>query len=48
LVVAHGAFMRALRADMGIERNIRTPNAVPVHCLPPRDNQSWTLCSATP
>jgi broad specificity phosphatase PhoE len=43
LVVAHGALFRALRAAMGIEPNIRTPNAVPIVCEPPRPNQSaWT------
>ena len=36
LVVAHGALFRALRAAMGIEPNIRTQNAVPIFCEPPR------------
>ena len=41
LIVAHGALFRALRAEMGMEPNIRTPNAVPFWCEPgaPR----WTL-----
>jgi len=35
LVVAHGGLFRALRAEMGLEPNIRTANGVPFHCLPP-------------
>lgn len=34
LVVAHGAFFRALRAEMGLEPNVRTANAVPILCSP--------------
>jgi probable phosphoglycerate mutase len=34
LVVAHGAFFRALRAAMGLEINVRTRNAVPIFCEP--------------
>ncbi len=40
LVVAHGALFRALRAEMGLESNVRLPNAVPVFCQP---GASWTL-----
>ncbi len=40
LVVAHGALFRALRAEMGLEPNIRTPNAVPYFCEP---GTPWTL-----
>ena len=44
LVVAHGALFRALRQAMGLEANIRTPNAVPILCQPPTVGQSaWTL-----
>ncbi len=34
LVVAHGALFRALRAEMGLVANVRTPNAVPIFCEP--------------
>ena len=44
LVVAHGALFRSLRAAMGIEPNMRTQNAVPIFCEPPRPGTtSWTL-----
>ncbi len=44
LVVAHGALFRSLRAAMGIEPNMRTQNAVPIYCEPPRAGEtSWTL-----
>jgi probable phosphoglycerate mutase len=44
LVVAHGALFRSLRAAMGIEPNMRTQNAVPIFCEPPRDGATaWTL-----
>lgn len=43
LVVAHGAFFRALRAAMGLEINMRTRNAVPMFCAPTADG--WTLTS---
>jgi probable phosphoglycerate mutase len=35
LVVAHGALFRALRLAFGHEPNVRTPNALPISCLPP-------------
>ena len=44
LVVAHGALFRALRAEMGLEPNVRTANASPLFCesgLP-----AWTLTPA--
>jgi probable phosphoglycerate mutase len=41
LVVAHGALFRAVRAAMGLEANIRTPNATPFWCEPAKDG--WTL-----
>ncbi len=44
LVVAHGALFRSLRAAMGIEPNMRTQNAVPIFCEPPRpDATVWSL-----
>ena len=44
LVVAHGALFRSLRDAMGIEPNMRTQNAVPIFCDPPRPGDAaWTL-----
>lgn len=43
LVVAHGALFRALRAEMGLEANVRTPNAMPFFCEP---GSPWTLTPA--
>jgi probable phosphoglycerate mutase len=43
LVVAHGALFRALRAEMGLEANVRTPNAMPFFCEP---GTPWTLTPA--
>lgn len=44
LVVAHGALFRALRAEMGVEPNVRTRNAVPIWCEPPRAGETaWRL-----
>ncbi len=44
LVVAHGALFRALRTAMGIEPQIRTPNAVPIWCEPPGPGETaWKL-----
>jgi probable phosphoglycerate mutase len=44
LVVAHGALFRALRAEMGLEPNVRTPNGVPYFCEP---GAPWTLTAAS-
>lgn len=44
LVVAHGALFRALRAEMGLAPNVRTPNAVPFFCEP---GSPWTLTPAS-
>lgn len=44
LVVAHGALFRGIRAAMGLEVNVRTPNAVPLLCEP---GARWTLTAAT-
>ena len=41
LIVAHGALFRALRAEMGLPANIRTPNAVPLFCQPAKPH--WNL-----
>lgn len=47
LVVAHGGFFRALRAEMGLEVNVRWPNGVPVLCEPPAaPGQPWNLVLA--
>ena len=44
LVVAHGALFRSLRAAMGIDPTLRTQNAVPIFCEPPRVGETaWTL-----
>lgn len=43
LVVAHGALFRALRAEMGLEPNVRTPNAMPFFCEPA---SPWSLKAA--
>ena len=44
LVVAHGALFRALRGAMGLEPNVRTPNAVPILCTPPASGATkWEL-----
>jgi probable phosphoglycerate mutase len=45
LVVAHGALFRALRAEMGLEVNIRMPNAIPTLCAPSAGS-AWTLTHA--
>ena len=44
LVVAHGALFRALRAEMGLPADVRTPNAVPLFCAP---GLPWSLTPAT-
>ena len=43
LIVAHGALFRALRAEMGLIANVRTPNATPLFCQP---GAPWTLTPA--
>ena len=43
LVVAHGALFRALRAEMGLSSDVRTPNALPMLCEP---GEPWTLTPA--
>lgn len=43
LVVGHGALFRALRAEMGLPPNVRTPNAMPFLCEP---GDPWTLTAA--
>ena len=44
LVVAHGALFRALRAEMGLPIDMRTPNAVPIFCEP---GEPWVLTATT-
>ena len=44
LVIAHGGLFRALRAEMGLEPNVRARNGVPVLCGPPASpDEPWTL-----
>ncbi len=44
LVVGHGGLFRAVRSAMGLVPNLRTPNAVPIYCQPPRaPGETWTL-----
>jgi probable phosphoglycerate mutase len=48
LVVAHGALFRALRAEMGMAIDVRTPNAMPMFCEPgAQPGAPWTLTAAT-
>jgi probable phosphoglycerate mutase len=48
LVVAHGALFRALRLAFGHEPNVRTPNALPIHCAPPADSGAkWEVVPAS-
>ncbi len=44
LVVAHGAWFRALRAEMRLPIDVRTPNALPIFCEP---GDPWVLTAAT-
>jgi probable phosphoglycerate mutase len=44
LVVGHGAFWRAIRQVIGLEVNVRTPNATPLFVSPPANGAAaWTL-----
>ena len=43
LVVAHGALFRALRAEMGLTPDVRTPNGLPFFCEP---GEPWHLTPA--
>jgi len=44
LIVGHGAFWRAIRGAIGLEVNVRTPNATPILARPPqRGTGPWTL-----
>ena len=45
LVVGHGALFRALRAEMGLEANVRTANAMPFFCRPA--SPAWELVPAS-
>ena len=48
LVVSHGALFRSVRAAMGLEPNVRWPNAAPTFCEPPPPGGgAWTLTVAT-
>jgi probable phosphoglycerate mutase len=46
LVVAHGALWRAFRQAVGLEANIRTPNALPLWVEPPSDGKGWRFTPA--
>ncbi|MCR0984620.1 histidine phosphatase family protein [Roseomonas populi] len=46
LVVAHGALWRAMRQALGLEANIRTPNALPLYVEPPANGQGWRFTAA--
>jgi probable phosphoglycerate mutase len=49
LLVGHGAFWRAIRSVIGLEVNVRTPNATPLHVAPPGDGETaWRLEVVTP
>ena len=41
LVVGHGGMFRALRAEMGLPIDVRTPNATPILCSP--GPETWSL-----
>jgi probable phosphoglycerate mutase len=48
LVVAHGALFRAIRAEMNLEPNVRTANAMPFFCEPgATPAHPWTLTPAS-
>ncbi len=47
LIVAHGALFRALRADLGLDPDVRLANAIPQFCDPPPPGRtSWTITPA--
>jgi probable phosphoglycerate mutase len=47
LIVAHGGLFRALRAEMGLEPNVRAPNAIPFWCVPGATAAgAWSLTAA--
>jgi len=49
LLVGHGAFWRAVRSAIGLEVNVRTPNATPLLARPPANGAgAWTLEVHTP
>ena len=50
LVVAHGALFRALRAEMGLEANVKAANAVPMLCSPGAapSHLPWELAPSIP
>ncbi len=44
LIVAHGALWRAVRLAAGMEANVRTPNALPLHMEPPAPGETtWRM-----
>lgn len=44
LIVAHGGMFRTVRAAMGFAATVRTPNGVPIYCVP--DGEGWTMTAA--
>lgn len=44
LIVAHGGVLRAIRSIMGLQRDVRAGNAVPLYCAP--TPQGWQVCNA--
>lgn len=46
LIVAHGGVFRAIRAVMGLPRETKTGNAVPLYCQPAQ--QGWKISEAEP
>lgn len=46
LIVAHGALFRGLRAAMGLEINVRLPNAMPLKASPEEEGWELKLLSA--
>ncbi len=45
LIVAHGAFFRAVRSSMGLSPHIRTDNGVPLYCRP---GSPWSIEPISP
>ena len=44
LIVGHGAFFRALRAEMGLPPDVRTPNGAALFCGPPSEAAApWSV-----
>jgi broad specificity phosphatase PhoE len=48
LIVAHGGVFRTVRAEMGFEAAVRTPNGVPLLCEPEADGWRMSPAEARP